>query len=400
MSGARDLALAGLCGLACGCVLDNPNFHESEATAVSGLSESTGGTTGASTSSAAASTDPSAGTRGESDGATMTTSASGETTGFGTTTSDVSASASTAATDASTTDATTTDASTTDASTTGDATTGDAEACDLSPGAWSFGPIEALDAVNSQYSEADPVLLSDGLTLFFSTNRPGVQGQFDSFRATRAAFGEPFAAPVDNEATYGWNSPYDESKVDLRGDRLEVILTSNSMNQSYELLRGTRDTLEEGFSPLQPMPAIAGYPDADLDPHLSDDGHRLYFARRSGGQLDIVVSGRASLDEPFAAPTPIAALNTADSEANPTLSDDERRIFFARLVGGQIDIYTAWRDDRNMTFGAPEAVDALNTLGADAEPYLAEVDGECELFFVSDRLGQSWDLFRAPIVAP
>jgi hypothetical protein len=226
-----------------------------------------------------------------------------------------------------------------------------------------------------------------------------VQGQFDSFRATRPAFGEPFGAAVDNEATYGWNSAFDESKVELSGDKLEVFISSNYMAASHELWRGTRDALEESFFPLELMPALSGHPDADLDPHLSDDGYRLYFARRLGGQLDIMVSGRASLDEPFGAPEGIVALNTDESEASPSLSDDERRIFFARVVGGQIDIYTAWRDEVNMSFGSPDPVGALNTLGADGEPFLGEVDGECELFFVSDRLG-GWDLFRAPILPP
>ncbi|MCA9663179.1 MAG: PD40 domain-containing protein [Myxococcales bacterium] len=388
--------LAGLGGLGSGaCVLGNPNYNDGEATSSASASTSastvSAGATGqGSASSTSAGTSTSGGV-GESDSegsASATTSDSGASASASGTTTTTGASASTTAA--------ATEGSTSDSGT----TTGNVDACDLSPGAWSIGPIEALNVLNSAYGESDPALLSDGLTLFFASNRPGVQGLYDSFRATRPAFGEPFGAPVDNEATYGWNSNFDESKVELRGDKLEVILSSDFMSPTHELWRGTRDALEESFFPLEVMPALSGHPDADLDPHISDDGYRLYFARRNAGQLDIMVSSRGSLDEPFGAPDGISELNTAVSEASPSLSDDERRIFFARLVGGQIDIYTAWRDEKNMAFGAPEPVDALNTLGADAEPYIAEVDGECELFFVSDRQDGSWDIFRAPIVSP
>lgn len=369
-------------GLA-GCVLASPDFDpptESDAATVGGSAPGSGG-------------------ESESGGMTTTTSASDS--GSGTASEGSSGTTTSGSTTLEPTTGTTeepTSSGTTEPTTSGTTTEGDA-ACDLSPGAWSVGEAVAIGELNTEYTEADPVLLSDGLTLVFSSNRPGGLGLFDSYYAVRSGFGEPFGPPLSVEAEYGWNHSSDEGKAELTGDGLEVVFSS-SYSGGYKLWRGLRASVNEPFPGYALLAALQGDPGATLDPHLSADGLRVYFARQMGGQYDIYVTARPQLGVDFGAATLVAGVNTNVSEANPSVSDDQRLMIFARRVGGeQIDLFTAHRPDANGIFDPPQPLAELNTGFDDAEPYLAEVDGKCELFFVSDRGdGTDWDLYRAPIL--
>lgn len=283
---------------------------------------------------------------------------------------------------------------------TGSGTTEGDAACDLSPGAWSVGEAVAISELNTEYTEADPVLLGDGLTLIFSSNRPGGLGLFDSYYAVRSGFGEPFGPAVSVEAEYGWNYSSDEGKAELTGDGLEVVFSS-SFSGPYQLWRGLRGSVDAPFLSYNPLAALAQHPGPTLDPHLSADGLRVYFARQMNGNYDIYMTQRPQLGVDFGPPTLVAGVNSNVSEANPSVSDDQRLMIFARVVGGeQIDLFSAHRPDANGIFDPPQPLAELNTGFDDAEPYLAEVDGKCELFFVSDRgEGPDWDLYRAPILS-
>ena len=100
----------------------------------------------------------------------------------------------------------------------------------------------------------------------------------------------------------------------------------------------------------------------DQTPTLSKDELSLYFmSNRRGGlgndtpdgcqdTIDLWVARRASRDGPWETVANLGpSINTSASEAGPTLSDDERLLFFYRFQGpgGQRDIYVARRDPGN-----------------------------------------------------
>ncbi|MCB9703382.1 MAG: PD40 domain-containing protein [Myxococcales bacterium] len=382
-----------------GCVLGNPLFGDGGGSE----GEVGGASTGVATTAASAASDSGAsastgGTTGASEGSSgATTSASGDPTAAST------SSTSGVDTSGDPTTITTTTAADTDATTGGDP--GPPSLCGLPFGAWQVGPPELVLSANTSYAENDPVLLADGKTLFFSSTSTGNE---DSFRVERAGPGLPFGPRIDNATPYGLNSPFSESKVELTNDGLEVVIASNVLSggAAVDILWGTRAGLGDPFANLQYLPAIEPWAEADLDPHLSDDGLRLYFARRFSDQikhLDLMVSERPGPMQPFGAPTAIAELNTPDfSEANPTLSDDQRTIIFAATSAGKIDLFVATREDPSGPFSAPVPLAEVNTPDfTEAEPYLAETGGTCELFFTSNRPGGAGnsDIYRASIIA-
>jgi tetratricopeptide (TPR) repeat protein len=69
-------------------------------------------------------------------------------------------------------------------------------------------PVLLGDAVNSKYDERYPFLLTDGVTLYFSSNRPGGLGGFDIYKATYNSENKAFNDVVNLGIPY--NSPADD----------------------------------------------------------------------------------------------------------------------------------------------------------------------------------------------
>ncbi len=90
----------------------------------------------------------------------------------------------------------------------------------------SFGtPVRLLELNLGGSAEGDPVLSSDGLTIYFRSNRAGGPGQFDIYVATRSttasAFGSPVLVPnISSSVDDGpsWISP-DGCRLYLSSDR-------------------------------------------------------------------------------------------------------------------------------------------------------------------------------------
>ncbi len=93
---------------------------------------------------------------------------------------------------------------------------------------------------------------------------------------------------------------------------------------------------------------------------------------------------RCDPGSPFAAPQPVAGLSGLADEGTVTFSADERTVFFeGRFNGGDWDLYTATRPSLDDAFGAPVALDALNSNVDDFDPSL-DADG-LTLVFASTR---------------
>src|SRR5688500_17486219 len=94
----------------------------------------------------------------------------------------------------------------------------------------------------------------------------------------------------------------------------------------------------------------------DLAAELSKDGLSLYFAsNRPGGAgaNDLYVTRRASVDDPWGSPTNLAMLNTSSGDAGPHLSRDGHWLFFtSQRAGGSggNDVYLSYRANTHDDF--------------------------------------------------
>lgn len=215
---------------------------------------------------------------------------------------------------------------------------------------WSV-PVNLGPTVNSAFADNIPELSRDGLSLYFSSNRPGGSGLGDLWVTRRASVDEPWGTPVN------------------------LGQTVNS-------------------------------PDGDLAPALSPDGHYLFFTSNRPGGLglnDIWVSWRADVHDDFAWEAPVnvgAPINGPEFEAGPGFRRPE--FFFVRgPAGTAFDIYVSTVTGN--TYQPPRLVHELNSPANDLRPTI-RFDGR-EIFLSSNRTGgfgrdDLWGSTRQGVATP
>jgi len=276
------------------------------------------------------------------------------------------------------------------------------------PNGWTFGePVNLGPTVNTSFTDANPALSSDCLTLFFDSDRSGGQGHSDIWMSTREStevlFGEPvnLGAPINTGAAEG--SP------DLSSDGLILFWNSNRPgSQVADLWMATRKSMNDPFGdPINLGPNVnSEY--GDEAPAISADSLTLLFrSDRPGGQgdYDVWMSIRKSVSDSFGKPVNLGQLvNTSSREGFPTLSSDGLTLLlYSRRSGGlgDMDLYVSTRNWISAPFGEPVNLGSpVNSPAWEGCPELSSDDQT--LFFTSNRPGGEGghDLWMAPIYRP
>ena len=201
------------------------------------------------------------------------------------------------------------------------------------PAPANLGPV-----VNSRSTDRTPELSPDGLSLYFASNRPGGFGFTDIYVARRAGLEQPWSQPAN----------------------LGAVINSSAI---------------------------------DGAPHLSRDGHHLYFSSGRAGGLgssDIWVSWRANTNDDFAWETPVnlgSEVNSPGFEGGTTLRLPELYVASDRASpDGLLDIFVSVLGPGGR-FGPAVLVEELSSAGNDLRPAI-RFDGR-ELFLSSDRAGSA-----------
>jgi Tol biopolymer transport system component len=195
-----------------------------------------------------------------------------------------------------------------------------------------FGAPTLVSALNSSGNEDGLTFAVDGLTAYLSSTRTGGMGQNDIWFATRASTAQAFGAPTLVE---GVNSAGDE--------------------------RG---------------------------PWISRDGLRLvFFSLPTGASgYHFMVAARQTTIAAFAAPAPVAGLNSSASDATEWFSTDEKTIYFASTRTGGLGDYDIWMADFGQAGASnPRAIQELNSTANDSWPALT-ADG-LTIYYSSGKTG-------------
>ena len=141
---------------------------------------------------------------------------------------------------------------------------------------------------NSRWRDAGPVLSADELTVYFQSERPGGHGGRDIYAATRESRREPFA-DVENLGP-GINSAWNEFRGSISSDGLTYFFSSNrpiGLGAS-DVYVATRTTLDGVFDNPRLLAPPVNSATTDVGPTISADwpspGSKLYFASRTGDQ--------------------------------------------------------------------------------------------------------------------
>jgi len=254
-----------------------------------------------------------------------------------------------------------------------------------SPDGWGE-PVNLGPTVNSAENDAEPALSADGLVLVFQSDRPGGQGAFDLWMCTRASCDEPFGQAVNLGARV--NSGGNDLQPALSADGLTLVFTSDRPGGQggYDLWMSKRASREGPFGDPVNLGPVVNSSHLEGKAAFSADGLTLLFgSNRPGGHgEDLWMCQRASPTEPFGQPVNLGpTVNSSAREYGPALSADGLRLYFASdRPGGQgdFDLWMASRTSVDGPFGQPVNLGpVVNSAGWDAGPALL-ADGLTLLF--------------------
>jgi Tol biopolymer transport system component len=264
---------------------------------------------------------------------------------------------------------------------------------------WS-DPINLGLMVNSEFNELTPEMSPDGRSLYFASDRPGGRGGNDLWVSRRSSGEMPWGAPVNLGPVI--NTEGADAAPHLTRDGHRLYFSSEREPGNLDIWVSWRDDTRNDFAwstPVNLGPNVNG-PSFDAGANLWR--LELYFASDRGsanGQLDIYLSERKSHGG-FRAAALVEELSSAANDQRPSVDADGREMFLSSnrpgSRAGSTDIWTAKRRSGHGRWSRPVNLGvSINTEFLDQQPALSK-DGSI-LHFASNRPGGSGglDLYAA-----
>ena len=154
-------------------------------------------------------------------------------------------------------------------------------------------PVNLGPMVNSSMDENKPNISTDGLSLYFSDHiggdaRPGGLGEADIWVTTRKTKDDPWGPPVNLGPTV--NSSYGDASPSISTDGLSLYFHSNRPGYGgNDIWVTTRKTKDDPWGPPVNLGPTVNSQYGEWNPDISSDGSTLYFA--SGNRGTEVSSG-------------------------------------------------------------------------------------------------------------
>ncbi len=269
-------------------------------------------------------------------------------------------------------------------------------------------PPANLTNVNTIYSESGPCLSPDGLTLYFTSDRPDGQGNLDLWHATRPDLFSPFDEASNLGATLNGSSHDAHPWISTDGLTLMFASARSGGEGNYDLWISSRVTTDDAFGYPSNLGEAINTPYRESRPCLSSDGLDLYFTSdRPGGEgdYDLWVASRPAIEDAFGLPVNLGpGVNTPYRDGGAGISADGTMLYFNSAQPGNIgsaDIYLATRSSLDDPFSdATNLGDVINSPAGETAATLS-ADGTI-LIFSSGRSGGvgGSDLWMATVPEP
>jgi Tol biopolymer transport system component len=272
-------------------------------------------------------------------------------------------------------------------------------------GGWS-PPQNLGPTINSPAVDQHPAFSPDGLSLYFSSERPGGMGGADLWVSHRATTSAAWGTAVPIPAL---NSPASEfaPAFDPRGQWLFFGSERDGGCGGRDLWVSFRLSTKDDLAWLPPVNLGCGrlsWPGFDDGPTYFRDaksgiGTLFFISDRPGGLGGRDVWMASNHDGgAFGAPVNVAELNSAVDDARPAVSADGLEFFFTSARPGSVllgstpstDIWASTRSSTTAAWSTPINVTAVNTSATEGAPALSS-DGTT-MVFQSNRPGTTGNL--------
>jgi len=260
-------------------------------------------------------------------------------------------------------------------------------ACDTS---LPFQTPVLVPGLTSSGDEYGVWLTPDELTAYFASNRTdlGGPGDYDLYRATRPAISAPFVEPTLVPLV---NSTFSERKAVLSSDGLRLFFSSDrpGLGSGDDVYVSVRPNTSSEFG-LPGLLAGINSDQGDLVHSLTNDGRYLYFDRPVANAARDIFLFDLSMAEQI---RPVTELESRYDDGHALVSADGLTVYWATtrvsLVdsdgSAESDIWRARRASPTDPLGNLTPVSELNTPSAETVHYLS-ADG-CRIYIGSERSG-------------
>jgi hypothetical protein len=233
----------------------------------------------------------------------------------------------------------------------------------------------------------DPSLSADLTLLFFNSRREGGSGREDIWVSTRSDPGSGWGSP---RPVAELNTEERETGLSLSPDGLTLWFSSDRPGGKggLDVYVTTRSERSASWGVAELVLELNSADD-DLISSITDEGRTAYLARRHDEEdYDLFVAERASAAQAFGSPRPITTLNSDEAESDAFSFAQGTRLVLTRHA----DLWLATRSAAGAEFELGEPLQSLNSSKDDRDAWLSQ-DGRY-VVFSSDRDG-NYALFEA-----
>ena len=260
---------------------------------------------------------------------------------------------------------------------------------------WSV-PVNLGPAINTAFGDRHPAIGKKGLSLFFSSDRPGGQGGDDLWLSRRPSVNHPWGTPQNLGATV--NTPGTEYAPAFSRDGHWMLFISSRAggHGAEDIWASYREHVRDDFGWEPPINLGTPINSAQDDgaPTLVEDEDNdtvtLYFAsNRPGGAGDFdIYAAEWNADGSFSPAALLTEINSPARDTRTAIRRDGLELFITSGrpgTLGPLDLWVSVRGCMPSAWSSPINLGAVNTTAADGAPALSP-DG-LTLFFYSNRPG-------------
>ncbi len=201
-----------------------------------------------------------------------------------------------------------------------------------------FGPPQLEAAISSPEADGRFTMTGNRLIGVVASNRTGTEGNTDLWLATRTDASAPFGTFEAADGMPNINSGGEELDPELAFDGLTLYVTREGPRR---IARSVRSNVNGSFGSPQDVGGLAA---GDADPSLSPDELVIVFSsRRNGSSTDeLWYAARTGKTAAFGTPALVPGVNSGgNQEVDPALSADGCRLYFASDRGGNFELFVA-----------------------------------------------------------